>query len=67
MTDIRMETQPERNVAQQSRLRIGTFYGFLLPILLLTLVAGIGIGSTKISWPTILRVVEVKILPHAWV
>ena len=67
MTDIRMETQSGRNVTQQSRLRIGTFYGFLLPILLLTLVAGIGIGSTKISWPTILRVVEVKVLPHAWV
>src|SRR6476660_968712 len=67
MTDIRMETQPGRSVAQRSRLRVGTFYGFLLPILLLTLVAGIGIGSTKISWPTILRVVEVKILPHAWV
>jgi iron complex transport system permease protein len=67
MTDIRMETQPGRNVAQHSRLRVGTFYGFLLPILLLTLVAGIGIGSTKISWPAILRVVEVKILPHAWV
>jgi cobalamin transport system permease protein len=67
MTDISMETEPGRNVAQHSRLRVGTFYGFLLPILLLTLVAGIGIGSTKISWPTILRVVEVKILPHAWV
>jgi iron complex transport system permease protein len=65
MTDIRMETQPGRNVAQL-RLRVGTFYGFLLPILLLTLVAGIGIGSTKISWLTILRVVEVKVLPHAW-
>ena len=67
MTEITMETQPGRSVAQQSRLRVRTFYGFLLPILLLTLVAGIGIGSTKISWPTILRVVEVKVLPHAWV
>jgi iron complex transport system permease protein len=67
MTEITMETQPGRSVAQQSRLRVRTFYGFLLPILLLTLVAGIGIGSTKISWPTILRVVEVKVFPHAWV
>jgi iron complex transport system permease protein len=37
-----------------------------LPVLLLALVAGVGIGSTSISWPVILRVVEGKLLPHAW-
>ncbi|HZD94360.1 MAG TPA: iron chelate uptake ABC transporter family permease subunit, partial [Candidatus Sulfotelmatobacter sp.] len=52
--------------ASRARLPVGTFYGLLLPILLLVLLAGIGIGSTKISWPTILRVVQGRLLPHAW-
>jgi iron complex transport system permease protein len=50
----------------RSRLRLGLFYGFLLPILFVALLAGVGMGSTSISWTAILRVVEVKLLPHAW-
>jgi iron complex transport system permease protein len=53
-------------VVSRSRLRLGIFYGFILPVLLLALLAGVGIGSTSISWPVILRVVEGKLLPHAW-
>jgi iron complex transport system permease protein len=37
-----------------------------LPVLFLALLAGVGIGSTSISWSIILRVVEFKLLPHAW-
>jgi iron complex transport system permease protein len=54
------------NAAVRSRFRIALFYGFLLPILVVALLAGVGIGSTSISWPAILRVVELKLLPHAW-
>jgi iron complex transport system permease protein len=53
-------------VVSRSRLRIGIFYGFILPVLFLALLVGVGIGSTSISWPIILRVVEFKLLPHAW-
>jgi iron complex transport system permease protein len=53
-------------VLSRSRLRLGIFYGFVLPVLFLALLAGVGIGSTSISWAIILRVVEVKLLPHAW-
>jgi iron complex transport system permease protein len=42
------------------------FYGFLLPIVFLSFLAAIGIGSTHISWSTILRVAELRVLPHAW-
>jgi len=53
-------------VLSRSRLRLGIFYGFILPVLFLAFLAGVGIGSTSISWPIILRVVEIKLLPHAW-
>jgi iron complex transport system permease protein len=53
-------------VVSRSRLRLGIFYGFILPVLFIALLAGVGIGSTSISWPVILRVVECKLLPHAW-
>jgi iron complex transport system permease protein len=53
-------------VLSRSRLRLGIFYGFILPVLFLALLAGVGIGSTSISWSIILRVVEFKLLPHAW-
>jgi iron complex transport system permease protein len=54
-------------VLSKSRLRLGIFYAFVLPVLLLALLAGVGIGSTSISWPVILRVVEFRLLPQAWV
>jgi iron complex transport system permease protein len=54
------------NVSSRSRLRLSIFYGCVLPITFISLLAGVGIGSTHISWSTILRVAEFKILPHAW-
>jgi iron complex transport system permease protein len=53
-------------LSTRPRFRLAIFYGFLLPILFLALLAGVGVGSTPISWPVILRVVEFKLLPHAW-
>lgn len=38
------------------RLRLGLFYGALLPILAVSVLAAIAMGSTPISWETILRV-----------
>ena len=52
--------------AARSRLRLPIFYAFLLPILFISLLAAVGIGSTHISWTTILRVIELKLLPHSW-
>jgi len=51
---------------QRSRLSLGMFYGILLPLLFIILLAAVGIGSTSLSWTTILRVLQMKILPHAW-
>jgi iron complex transport system permease protein len=56
----------ELNDSFKSRLRIPVFYGFLLPILFVAILAGVGIGSSPIAWSTILRVAEFKLLPHAW-
>jgi iron complex transport system permease protein len=60
------QSNPVANVSPRSRLRLSLFYGFLLPIVLLSLLAAVAIGSTHISWSTILRVIEFKILPQAW-
>jgi cobalamin transport system permease protein len=60
------QSNPVANVSPRSRLRLSLFYGFLLPIVLLSLLAAVAIGSTHISWSTILQVVEFKILPQAW-
>ena len=60
------QSNPLTNLSSRSRLRLSIFYGFLLPIVFVSLLAGVGIGSTHISWSTILRVAEFKILPQAW-
>jgi iron complex transport system permease protein len=52
--------------ATRSRLRLPIFYLFLLPILFISLLAAVGIGSTHISWATILKVIELELLPHSW-
>jgi len=57
---------PRSHGPSKSRLRAGMFYGFLLPLLVLALLVGVGIGSTPISWSVILRVIESKLLPNAW-
>jgi len=44
------------------RLRIGIFYGVMLPALLLAIIAAVAIGSTPLAWQTIVRVLAVKIL-----
>lgn len=51
---------------KRSRFSPVTFYSVLLPLLLIILFAGVGIGSTSVSWSTILRVIELKLLPSAW-
>jgi iron complex transport system permease protein len=43
------------------------FYGVLLPVLGLILLAGVAIGSTSMPWETILRVAGLKMLPTGWV
>ena len=49
-----------------SRVSLGVFYLVLIPLLAIVMVAGIRIGSTAISSGTILRVLQTKLLPHAW-
>ncbi len=48
------------------RLRIGAFYCFSVPVLLLILIAGVAIGSTHLSWGLVLHVLALKLVPgHA--
>jgi iron complex transport system permease protein len=49
------------------RLRLGTFYSVLLPVLAVSILAGTAIGSTAIPWQTILHVIATKLLPSGWV
>ena len=53
-------------MAERQRLRLGLFYVVLLPVLALSILAGIAIGSTPIPWQTILHVIGTKVIPH-WV
>ncbi len=48
------------------RLRVGIFYGTVLPLLAISVLAGIAIGSTPIGWRTILHVLALKLLPSGW-
>lgn len=50
----------------RSRLSPGVFYLIVIPLLAVVLLAGVRIGSTSISSATILRVLQMKLLPHAW-
>jgi iron complex transport system permease protein len=57
---------PIKMIIQRPRFSLAIFYAVLLPVLLIIVLAGAGIGSTSIAWPTILRVIELKILPSSW-
>jgi iron complex transport system permease protein len=47
-------------------VRLGIFYAALLPLLFLSLLTAIAIGSTPIAWHTILQVGGLKLLPTGW-
>jgi iron complex transport system permease protein len=49
------------------RLRLGLFYGALIPLLAVSILAAVGIGSTRVSWETIVRVIGQRMLPAGWV
>ncbi|HXE12013.1 MAG TPA: iron ABC transporter permease [Bryobacteraceae bacterium] len=49
------------------RMRLSVFYTLLLPVLAISILSGIAIGSTFIDWQTILRVLGIKLLPNGWV
>jgi iron complex transport system permease protein len=49
------------------RLRARMFYGAMLPILAMSMLLGIAVGSTPISWSTILHVLGLKLLPAHWI
>lgn len=53
-------------IRERQRLRLGMFYVVLLPVLFISILAGIAIGSTPIPWQTILHVIGTKVFPH-WV
>ena len=47
--------------------RIPLFYALLLPILLVSAIFAMAIGSTPLGWETVLRVVGAKLFPSSWV
>jgi iron complex transport system permease protein len=49
------------------RVPLGGFYAALLPLLLLSLLTAIAVGSTPISWRTILQVSGLNLLPTGWI
>lgn len=53
-------------IAKRPRFSAALFYAILLPLLLVILLAGVGIGSTSIAWSNIIRVVALKVLPSSW-
>src|SRR5579884_263525 len=61
---LNLASSPRTHGRKYSRFPLPLFYGILLPLLLLVVLAGIGIGSTSIPWSIILRVAGAKLLPH---
>jgi iron complex transport system permease protein len=49
------------------KTRIPLFYGLLLPILFVSAVVAMAVGSTSLGWETVLRVMGGKFLPSGWV
>jgi iron complex transport system permease protein len=49
------------------KTRIPLFYAFLLPILFVSAVVAMAVGSTSLGWETVLRVMGGKFLPSGWV
>ncbi|MGH9338303.1 MAG: FecCD family ABC transporter permease [Acidobacteriota bacterium] len=49
------------------RLKLSLYYGFMTPLLCVTAVAGIAIGSTQVSWDVTLRVIGGHLLPEGWI
>jgi cobalamin transport system permease protein len=49
------------------RVRLGVFYAALLPLLFFSLLTAIAVGSTPISWRTILQVSGLNLLPTGWI
>jgi iron complex transport system permease protein len=47
--------------------RVSLFYALVLPILFVSAVVAMAIGSTSLGWETVLRVVSAKLLPGNWV
>jgi iron complex transport system permease protein len=47
--------------------RIPLFYAVLLPVLFVSAVLAMAIGSTSLGWTTVLRVMGGKLLPNGWV
>ncbi len=65
-TQVEVSSLSSRSISSP-RLRVGVFYGTVLPLLAISVLAGIAIGSTPIGWRTILRVLELKMLPSGWI
>jgi iron complex transport system permease protein len=51
----------------RGRMNLTVFYSILFPILLVSMLMGIGMGSTRIEWRTIVHVAGLKLLPPGWV
>ena len=51
----------------ERRMSLTVFYALVLPLLAISVMTGVGIGSTSIDWRTIVHVLGMKLLPAGWV
>lgn len=51
----------------RGRVNLAAFYAALIPILVVSVLMGIGVGSTTMDWRTITHVAGLKLLPAGWV
>jgi iron complex transport system permease protein len=49
------------------RLPLTIFYAVVIPILVVSILIGIAVGSTTVEWRTILQVAGLKTLPTGWI
>jgi iron complex transport system permease protein len=52
--------------AKRQRFSLPIVYILLLPLVVVILLLGVRIGSTSVAWATIVRVIELKLLPSSW-
>jgi iron complex transport system permease protein len=62
-----IEKQSGIRSVDRRRLSLSAFYAILLPALAISVLTGIAVGSTSISWKTILQVAALKLLPTGWI
>jgi iron complex transport system permease protein len=63
---VEIKSAEIKSAGMKQRLRVRLYYSVTLPLLAISLLAAISIGSTPLPWRTIVAVCAIKLLPASW-